>query len=99
GSNAASSHPAGEQWLARLFGVRFQAFCNLQRIGHCLRDKDDQEAIAVRVFRSNVEGASIALGISIGENINRIVMTPVGREELIQAPQALWRKLGQFSTI
>ncbi len=99
GGNAVPSHPAGEHGLAIFFGVRFQAFCNLQRIGHGLRDKDDQEPIAVRVFRSNVEGASIVLGISIGENINGIVMTPVGREELVQAPQTLWRKLGQFSTI
>src|SRR5208282_38315 len=46
---------------------------------------------------SNFEGASIALGIGIGENINGIVMTPVGREKLIQALQDLWGKLGQFS--
>ena len=81
------------------FGVRLHAFCNLRGIGHGLRDKDDQESIAVRVLRSNFEGASIALGIGIGENINGIVMTPVGREKLIQALQALWGKLSQFSAI
>ena len=81
------------------FGIRLHAFCNLQRIGHGLRDKDDQESIAVRVLRSNFEGASKALGIGIGENINGIAMTPMGGEELIQALQALRGKLGQFSAI
>ena len=50
-------------------------------------------------MRSNFEGASIALRISIAENVNGIVVTPVGGEELIQAAQAFRGKLSQFSAI
>src|SRR5208282_2887714 len=49
--------------------------------------------------RDNLEGASIVLTIRVAENVNRIVMTPVGGQELIEPPQALRGKLGQFSVI
>jgi hypothetical protein len=47
--------------------------------------------------RSPSLGASKALGIGVGENIDGIAMTPVGREKLIEAVHALGRKLGQFA--
>ena len=97
--NGVPSHPTGEHGLAIFFGVRLQAFCNLQGISHALRRKDDEETITVRVLRGNFEGAGIAIGIGVAENVDGIIVTPVGREEFIQAFENFRGKLRKFSAV
>ena len=61
--------------------------------------EDDEEAIAVGILRSNFEGAGIAIGIGVAENVDWIVMTPVSGKERIKLLQAPGRKHGQFAAI
>jgi len=63
----------------------------MERIGHALRSKDDQQAVTVGILSSDFESAGIALGIGITEDVDGIVVAPVGREKLVQALQSFGR--------
>jgi hypothetical protein len=64
-----------------------------------LRSKDHQQSITVRILRGNFEGASVAFRISIAQNVDWVVVTPVSGQKLVEPAQTFQRKLRQFSAI
>ena len=72
---------------------------NLCWIGHALGRKDHQQTVTVWIFRSNFDGARIAIRIRIAQNVDGIVMTPMRGQKLVEPLQAIGREFSQFATI
>ena len=58
----------------------------LGRVGHGLRRQDHQQAVAVRVLGGDLQRLGVALGAGVAEDVDRIAVAPVRRQELRSAP-------------
>ena len=76
-----AAHPTGQHRLAVNFCMSLETLGYLVGVRHSLRRKDDQQSVAIRIFRGNVHRLRIALRIGVAQNVDGISVAPVRAEE------------------
>ena len=80
----AAAHPTRDHRFAFDVGVRAEEFGGLGRIGHRLRRKNHQQAIAVGILRGDIERFGVTVRIGIAQDVDGIVMTPGCGKNFVQ---------------
>src|SRR3954470_21921106 len=76
--------------------VTLQTLCRLCRISHPLWRQNDQQPIRAFIVSGNLQRASVALGLSVPKNVNRVAVAPVRWQKAIQQIRSTSRKRRQF---
>jgi hypothetical protein len=99
GRHVRAAHPAGNDRLDAILRLRLQRFGGPRRIGHRLRRQDDQKTVAVLVGGGNRQGLREALGARITEDIHRVVVAPVRRQQPIERHARRAGERGELAAI
>ena len=95
--DALAAHPACQQRLSRSVCVFRHFGSSGGRVGESLRRDDGQQAIAGGIFGNNVDCLHEAPGVGIGQDVDRIVVTPMGGKKSVESLQSVLREHGQLS--
>ena len=93
-----SAHETGDQRLACLPGVRRKNFGNTGGFGDSLRRHDHQQSVALRILGDDFDCLGIAVRSGIAQDVHRIRMAPMRRQDGIERFQRMRRKNGKLST-
>src|SRR5581483_1041717 len=66
-------------------------------IGAALRRDDGEQAITAGIYGNDVDGPYIACCVGVGQYINRIAATTVGREKIVQSMIRVGGEDGEFA--
>ena len=94
GRNFRAAHPTRQHRLAESLGVGLQLLGDLRGIGHVLRRQDDQHAVDAGILRRDLQRLRIALGLGVAQDVDRIVVAPLRRQDLVEG---LHRRFGESS--
>src|SRR5439155_19318780 len=61
--------------------------------------QNNQEAIGARVFRHHLHRLRVPLRVRIPEDVDRVAVTPVRRQKLVQLLDGLLRQRGQVASV
>ncbi len=99
------AHPTGQHRLAigRLAGrageLIGQGARRLGRVGHRLRCQDDQGAVAVLIVGGDLDRLGVAHGVGVAQDIDGVVVAPVGRQQLVVLLHGRVRDGGQLAAV
>ena len=93
--DARTSHPARQDGLPLDPGVGLELFGGPGRVGHRLGREDDEQAVAVRVVRGDLEGLGVAVGVGVAEDVDRVAVAPGAGQGPVERGERLGRQLGQ----
>ena len=93
------AHPARKNGLAIEIRKPLDLLRCLSRIGHGLRSENDQEAVRAAVLRDNLHRLRVTLRVRIPKDIDRVAVTPVRRQKLVQLLDGLLRQRGQVASV
>ena len=91
-----AAHPTGEH---RLFDAGEDAahlVGGLGGVGHVLGGEDDHEAVAVGVGDGGLDRFGVARGVGVAQDVNRVVVAPVARQNLVELVRGLIGERGQL---
>ena len=92
------AHPACQHRLAVELGVRAQMLGGLGGIGHSLGCEDNQQAVAPRIFSHNLHRFRVAVGRSVAQDVNGVIVTPGGGQQLVQLGHRVAREFRELPT-
>ena len=76
-----------------------EALCGAGWVGHVLGGEYDEQTVAPFVFGCDLKDPVVSLGAGVAEDVYRVAVAPVGRQEAVQALHRLRGGLGKLAAV